>query len=446
MIRSAFLVRLVVVAALSLLAAACGGDTTATLAAETGTEDEVATVPTSADTTTQAPPSTEDAVDDDPIEEAVPGSNSLDDVAAELEDVLVAWQEENGAPAVSLSVRLPGVEPINIARGVTDLVTQEPVTTDDYFRIGSVTKPMTAAVVLQLVDEGLLELDVPVRTYLPEWLDGYPYADEITIRQLMDHTNGLKEYALDPVFYAVSGERLDTPIEPEETLAWLASQEPLFEPGAQYSYETGGFLTLGRVIEAVTGNSAAAEMRARIFEPAGAENIYLTPEEFPPEMTINGYGRDLMYLASTVIIGRSDTDGLLINDEPVAAVYALPQELLQSAGWTGGGNEARLESVSAILKAIFDGTILSDDLIGQMTTPVLDVDYGLGINNGDVDGVTVYSHGGGVPGFRSQAGYLPEHDISYAVSSSLIPLPQGAGVNDLQRRIVPILAAALGDS
>ena len=342
-----------------------------------------------------------------------------------------------------MSVQLPGEDPINIASGVTDLVTEEPVTTEDYFRIGSITKPMTAAVVLQLVDESLIELDAPVRTYLPDWLEGYEYADEITIRQLMDHTNGLKEYALDPVFYALAGQRLETPIEPEEVIEWLASQQPLFAPGEEYSYETGGFLTLGRVIEAVTGNSAAAEMRARIFEPASAEHIFLTPEEFPPVSTVNGYGRDLMYLASTVIIGREDTEGLMINDEPVAGVFAMPQEVLQSSGWTGGGNEAQMESVSAILKAMFDGTILSDDLVGQMTSPVLDVTYGLGISNDDVDGVTVYSHGGGVPGFRSQAGYLPDYDISYAVSSNLIPLPEGADVGDLQLQIVPVLVAAL---
>ncbi len=434
MIRSVFVVRLLaILAALSLLAVACGRQTTTPTPTSTTLEP-----------TTQAPPTIE-VVEDDPVVEAAPEDNPLDAIAAELEEVLVAWQEQNGAPAVSLSVRLPGAEPINIASGVTDLVTQEPVSTDDYFRIGSITKPMTAAVVLQLVDEGLVELDVPVRTYLPDWLEGYQYADEITIRQLMDHTNGLKEYALDPVFYALSGGRLETPIEPEEIIDWLASQEPLFAPGEQYSYETGGFLSLGRVIEAVTGNSAAAEMRVRIFDPAGAENIYLTPEDFPPEITVNGYGRGLMYLAATAIIGREDTEGLMINDESVAAMYSLPQELLQSSGWTGGGNEAQLESVSAIIKAMFDGTILSDDLIAQMTTPVLDVDYGLGINNDDVDGVTVYSHGGGVPGFRSQAGYLPDHDISYAVSSNLIPLPEGAGVGELQRQIVPLLVAALGE-
>lgn len=425
---------------LALIAAACSSDSTAT-AAPTTEDDDVATT---AETTTQAPQTTEASVETEaPEDDPIAVDDGVAAVAAELEEILVAWQSENGAPAVSMSVRLPGEAPINIASGVTDLITEEPVTTEDYFRIASITKPMTAAVVLQLVDEGLVELDAPVRTYLPDWLEGYQYADEITIRQLMDHTNGLKEYALDPVFYALAGQRLETPIEPEEVIEWLASQEPLFAPGEEYSYETGGFLSLGRVIETVTGNSAAAEMRARIFEPAGAENIYLTPEEFPPVSTVNGYGRDLMYVASTIIIGREDTEGLMINDEPVAGVFALPQDVLQSSGWTGGGNEAQMESVSAIFKAMFDGTILSSDLIEQMTTPVLDVTYGLGISTDDVDGVTVYSHGGGVPGFRSQAGYLPDHDISYAVSSNLIPLPEGAGVGDLQRQIVPVLVAAL---
>jgi D-alanyl-D-alanine carboxypeptidase len=429
---------LVVLIALGVAACSSDGEETAEGTAATST---TAAVSQSSTATTEAvePETTTTTEPETPIDPLV----GLRD---DLTDILTTWQDENGAPAVSLSVRLPGTEPINIASGVTDLVTEEPVTTDDYFRVASITKPMTAAVVLQLVDEGLIELDAPVRTYLPGWLEGYPYADDITIRQLMDHTNGLIEYAFDPGFYALMGPRLDQPIEPQELFAFLASTDPLFEPGEQYSYETGGFYTLGAVIEEVTGNSAAAEMRARIFEPAGADHIFLTPEEFPPEQVVNGYGRTLVYLAGTVIIGRTDEVGLMINDEPVVGMLDLPQEVLSSAGWTGGGNESRLESVSAIFKAMFDGTILSNGLIEQMTAPVLDVNYGLGISVDDLDGVTVYSHGGGVPGFRSQAGYLPDHDISYAVSSTLIPLPEGADVGELQRQIVPALVAASDQS
>ena len=102
---------------------------------------------------------------------------------------------ERRTSRVTLDTDLPGQDPINIATGVTDLITEDPVTTDDYFRIGSITKPMTSAIVLQLVDEGLIELDEPMRSYLPGWLEGYEYADEITVRQALNHTNGLVEYA-----------------------------------------------------------------------------------------------------------------------------------------------------------------------------------------------------------------------------------------------------------
>lgn len=434
--------------ALSLVATACGADATASLPAVDTTPEAVEAEPAIEtedlvdDEVAEAAPDAETDAEDEPIAE--PDADEarqllIDELTAALSD----WQDEGGIPGASLSVRVPGQDPINIASGVRDLITEEPVTTEDYFRVGSITKPMTAAIVLQLIDEGLIELDEPVETYLPGWLDGYEYAEEITIRQLMDHTNGLVEYALSPAFYALAAQRADTAISSDEIREWLAAQPPLFAPGTDYQYETGGFLTLGDVIEKVTGNSAAAEMRARIFEPAGAESVYLAPQEFPPTPTINGYGREAMYVAGTLLAGREDTDQLTINGEPVIDIYGQAQEVLQSAGWTGGGNEAQLESVSAIIGALFDGTILNDDQIAQMTTPVLDEDYGLGIDSSEIDGVRVYSHGGGVPGFRSQANYLPDHDISWAVSVNLIPLPEGSTVNDLRRSIQPILVDAV---
>ena len=102
-------------------------------------------------------------------------------------------------------------------------------------------------------------------------------------------------------------------------------------------------------------------------------------------------------------------------------------------------------SMARIFSAMFDGTILSDELIVEMTEPLLESsDYGLGIRVGDVDGVVTYTHGGGVPGFRSHAGYLPEHDVSYAFSSSLIPLPDGTDVGELEKALVPLLLDYLG--
>ncbi len=442
---------------LGLIATACGATAVEEAAPATEAAEEAVLVEEAVAELQAESAETETAADTTEVEqeaevEELPGASEEENqaaLAAEIEAVFTAWQEDAGIPGASLSVRLPGQEPIAFGAGVSDIISGEEVTPDDYFRIGSITKPMTAALVLQLVDEGLLELDETVDTYLPGWLDGHEFASEITVRQLMNHTNGLIEYAFDPGFYTLVSNRLDQPLESEELFDFLATREPLFEPGTAYSYETGGFFTLGDVIETVTGNSAAEEMRARIFEPAGADNIYLAPQEQPPESVVNGYGRDLLYVAGTALIGRQDSDGLTVDNsvrdaDPVIDTLGQPQEFLRSAGWTGGGAEAQLESVSAVFKALFDGTVLSNSQIDEMTTTVFDANYGLGLSVDEIDGVLVYSHGGGVPGFRSQANYLPDLDITWAVSANLIPLPDDADVSQLRADLLPILVETAG--
>lgn len=433
------------IAAGALVASACGS--TATV--EPGQSGEAAPAESAAPATTTAAGSTAAPVTDAaPETTAVPEPAvgiDIEQVTAELQDAAQDWIDDNGAPGVSLSLRLPGEEPIAVAAGVSDLQSGDPISTQDYFRIASITKPMTSVMVLQLVEEGLVELDEPVATYLGDgWLGGHPSAAIITVRQLLNHTNGLIEFAFDIGFYIEAAGRPTTPYEPEEIIDFLGRQEPLFVPGAEYQYETGGFVAAGLIVEAVTGNSAAAEMRERVFDPSGAAEIYLAPEEFPPASVVHGYVRGELYDALILLPSVNDNLGLAVNEEPVLDVLDGPQEVLQSAGWTGGGNEAQLSEVSAIFASMFNGTLLEASSVDEMVTKTLDVNYGLGIDSSEVDGMVVYSHGGGVPGFRSQAGYLPELDVSYAFSSTLIPLPEGKGVGNLQREIVAIAKAALG--
>jgi len=370
-------------------------------------------------------------------------------ITSQVQAAVDSWREGNGAPGVSAALIIPGYAPVAVASGVSDLTTNEPVTTDDYFRIASITKTMTATLILQLAEEGLIELDEPVTTYLGDWLGDHPSEDQITVRQLMDHTNGLIEYAFDPGFYFEAALRQDQPFEPEEILEFLGRQDPLFSPGSDYQYETGGFVAAGLLIEALTGNSAAEEMRSRIFEPSGASEIYLTPEEFPPTSVVHAYARAELYNALTLLPGVRDDLGLTVNnDDPVIDVLTGEQAVLQSAGWTGGGNEAQLLEVARIFGSIFNGTLLKPESVERMISPELATsNYGLGIDvgTGEANGqqFSVYSHGGGVPGFRSQAGYLPDHDVSYAFSSSLIPLPDGLGVALLRDELASIALAAL---
>ncbi|MDH3753131.1 MAG: beta-lactamase family protein [Acidimicrobiia bacterium] len=415
-----------------LLATACGSAESSPVAASGDLPTDPTAVP--AEPTAEAVEETVAAADE--TVEPEPEADLTALVTAEVDEFMAA----NSIPGMSVAVLLPDGESITLARGVADIASGEPVTVDDYFRIGSITKPVTTAVVLQLVDEGLVDLDESVSTYLPGWAPGYEFEDEVTVRQLLNHTNGFIEYAFDPGFYVEAGSRADVPYEPEEIIAFAADRGPQYDLGTEYQYNTTGFLAAGLLIEAVTGNAAADEIRTRLFEPFGLEEIYLTPTELPPEPTVHGYAR--AELASAIValdvvpagVGVLDVDG-----EQFADLLAGPQEVLQSSGWTGGGLEAQLADVAGLMRGIFAGGTLSDDALAEMTAPTLDTNYGLGLAVDTVAGELVYQHGGGVPGFRSHAAYLPERDIALAFSANLIPLELDVG--DLMERLTKVLTS-----
>ena len=179
------------------------------------------------------------------------------------------------------------------------------------------------------------------------------------------------------------------------------------------------------MIEEVTGNPAHIELRNRLFDPADASEIYLPPKESPPEQTINGYVQGDLKLALDFVPAFAEYTA----EATVGAFYdisVIPQEVLRSVGWTGGGIEAQAEDLARVFRQQFTGA-LSDDMLTAFTTPSDFSNYGLGINVGEVDGYTVYSHGGGTPGFRSHAMYMPELDVTIAVSANLIQIEPDIG-------------------
>ena len=158
------------------------------------------------------------------------------DIEGRINDVIDEFLAATLTPGVTVSILQPSgngdVEAINIARGLREARGSEAVSTSDYFRWGSITKTMTSVVMLQLVEEGLVDLDASVATYLGSgWaagyeLDGVDYGDAITIRQILQHTDGFAEFAFDLGFYALASQRLDTPFEPEEVIAWAVERGP----------------------------------------------------------------------------------------------------------------------------------------------------------------------------------------------------------------------------
>ncbi len=460
--------------ALALLAAACGSDNTG------GNESAPATSPTAesvqtAPPPTEAPPSAEPSPEStpepteepeptsepeptpeptaepeptsepeptpEPTAEPEPGSHpsGLDIVA--IEEAVAGWMDDAAVPGVVLAVALGDEDPWTFGWGVRDLDTGDPVTPDDYFRIGSITKSVTAATVLSLVDEGVLDLDAPVTSYLgDDWYGDYEYGPDITLRHLLGHTAGFVEYAFDPGFFVLGSARLNVPISPEEIVRFSTIYRPVAEFTTQYNYSTAGFVIAGMVIEAVTGNAAHDEIRSRFLEPLGLMHTYLPPGEFPPEAVVGNYNAGLLATAFSSLTSVPDGARHNFKGNDYIATMSYPQEFLQSAGWTGGGMEARIGDVAQLYRGLFAGGILSDESLAELTTPGVNPGYGLGVGIDVVADHDVLSHGGGVPGFRSKVLYFPELDLSLAASSNV--LPPDPDIDDLMEVLAQVAIAS----
>jgi D-alanyl-D-alanine carboxypeptidase len=403
----------------------CLGVGLALAACSTEAPSIAATTTTISTTTTTVSPATSTTV----VRQAPP----VGDLAALLGFEVEQWMSQTGAPGLTMAVILPDGTEITRAFGVSDLRSQTAADPTDYWRFASITKPMTSAVILLLAEQGLLNLDEPVATYLgANWAQGFTfqgvdYGPLLTVRQLLNHTNGFAEYAFDPGFFFLAGSRLETPFAPEEILKWAVDRGPLYTPGTGYTYNTVGHVAAGLVMEAVTGKDAHELFRELLFDPIGAQQIFLQPKEFPPQMVASGYVTGELQLAFSFL----PTLAPLIAEASVGGfldVTAFPQQVLTSAPFTGGGIESQAIEIARVIRSIFFGQTLSPASLTEFAELVPGQNYGLGINITDIDGVRVFSHGGGVPGFRSHALTIPDIDITLAISTNLIPVDPDIGV------------------
>ena len=194
-----------------------------------------------------------------------------DDRRKTLQDRLADLRERHGVPGASLAV-LHDDDVRTAASGILNLDTGVEATTDSLFQIGSITKVWTATLAMQLVDEGLLDLDVPIRTYLPD----FRVADEgtskaVTTRHLLTHTSGI-----DGDHFADTGRGDDVL---ERYVASCASLRCVLPLGATMSYCNTGFAILGRIVEVLRGSTWDAALQSHLVEPLELGHTATLPED-----------------------------------------------------------------------------------------------------------------------------------------------------------------------
>lgn len=360
-----------------------------------------------------------------------------DDLRGRLGGLLDDWRIERNITGVAMAVAGPGISVIELASGTAVAAENTAMTPDRRLLISSVTKTFVAATVLQLVDDGALALDDP----LGRWLPGVPSASEITIRQLLSHTNGLPDYLTPEIrtgFAETAIERHATAspgFTPQELLGLANTLAPAFEPGTSFTHSNTNYVLLGRIIELETGAPLHAALREGLFEPLGLDSFHLAGAEPAPSPWGPGY--------ATEYAGLFGAEGPALVDQRMAMLVA-------STAWASGALVGTAGDVARFQRALMEGAVLEASTLAEMVAPSPVVDgFVASIGAPDIGGglgVFLYpfpdpigigvGHDGGEPGFRSLTLTFPDHRISVAVlvndgRPDFGIFPRGRDVDDL---------------
>jgi D-alanyl-D-alanine carboxypeptidase len=195
---------------------------------------------------------------------------------------------QSNTPGIIGLVAIEGYEDLIVKRGVSDIVTQEPMQENHFFRIASNTKTFTGQAVLMLADEGKISLDQSIAHYLPEY--NIPGGDAITVRMLGQMRTGLFDYSYDEDFGMQFIESNFLMSFPPDSLLAIAFRHPQnFDPGQGYQYCNTNIVLLGLLLEKVTGKSAHQVIYDKILIPLQLHNTYWGSTYFLTSPYCRGY-------------------------------------------------------------------------------------------------------------------------------------------------------------
>lgn len=287
----------------------------------------------------------------------------------------------------ALGKRDGGIVSLVISEGETSTSTVgianadgEPMTLDHQFRVGSISKPFVAVMILQLVEEGTLDLDAPLGAYLEE----SPVGRDVTIGQLLSHRSGIANYTDLPSFADTIADPT-VPSTPAEIVELAAAAESGL-PGQQFSYSNTNYILLGQLLEAVDGRSLNDALSARITGPLGLRNTYFA-EPDGPEPTL---------LAEPWSLGR------------YAGLEDSPYTAWETAAWAAGALVATPDDLATFMSGLAGGELLDEETVAEMTDFTARPDYGLGLGEVPFEDGKAWGHGGGIAGFLSFMAYVPE--------------------------------------
>ncbi|KHL17224.1 CubicO group peptidase (beta-lactamase class C family) [Mumia flava] len=350
---------------------------------------------------------------------------NLAEVGAWIEQRLPELLAEYDVPAAAVAVSVGG-DVVDTAAGVLSKATAVDATPDSVFQVGSITKVWTATLVMQLVDEGLVDLDTTVRTYLPEFVIGDDAAAAaITVRQLLCHVAGFEGD-----IFTDTGRGDDCV---EKYVATLGDTPQLFGPGERFSYNNAGYCVLGRIVEVLRDKPFDTCVRDHLFTPLGLTHA------------ANGADEAILFRAA---VGH-------IQPAPEADSVPAPMwSIVRSNAPAGSMLTMRARDLLGFARMHLDGgtapdgtAVLSGASVKAMQERQVDLPdlgllgdgWGLGWELYDVPGGPVIGHDGSTIGQNAFLRLVPGRDVAVAV------LTNGGLAYTFAERILTHVLAELAD-
>lgn len=308
---------------------------------------------------------------------------------AAIDKIFSEWDTPT-SPGCALGVFMDGKLAYGKGYGQANLEYDIPNDANSVFRIGSTSKQFTAACIVLLAERGELSLDNTLDQYFPDFPT---YAKRITVRHLLNHTSGIRDYLM---LAYLKGLRDDDYYEDADLMRWLVNQEDLnFEPGAEFLYSNSGYWLLGQIVKEVAGMNMAEYAEKEIFQPLGMSNTHFH----------NDHGRIVPNRASGYRPAGEDS-------------YAISMTTLNMIG--DGGIFTSINDIKKWDDAYYDRSVLSDTFWSMMTEQgVLNdgekIAYAAGLFIDEYNDLPTISHGGAFVGFRAELLRFPEQHVSIAI-------------------------------
>jgi D-alanyl-D-alanine carboxypeptidase len=315
-----------------------------------------------------------------------------------LTQLIQTTMSQWGYPGLSVGIWSPARGSYVRAFGVADIASGRPMTLADHVRVGSVTKPFTATLVLQEVRAGRLRLDERLSRFYPR----FPGARTITIRELLNHSSGIYDYASDPAFEKELEAHPARRWTPGELIAIAAGQPLYFTPGTGYHYSDTNYVMLGQILRRVTHRTVGALLRSHILRPLGLRRTAYLPDAPLPQPRAHGY--------------------LIPSGQPPTDITGWSYSWTQAAG----GLSSTLDDLRRWAPVLGTGALLTPALRRQqrrfIPTGIPGLSYGLGIASAG----TMVGHNGLVPGYDSVELYSPSLRATIVMVSDTSPQNNGA--------------------